>query len=72
MPSKVKGIHVNWNIKYDFVLVFHKNIAGTVSEMLAQIDHKCPNWTFKMTFRVTSDLSYFSFHTKDNTHDAIT
>ena len=49
--------------------MFHRNIAYTVSEMLAQIDHKGPNLTFltlKMTFRVTSDLSYLlgqdSFH----------
>ena len=34
----------------------------TVSEILAEIDHKGPNWTFltlKMTFRVIPYLSYF-------------
>ena len=34
----------------------------TVYEILAQIDHKGPNWTFltlKMTFRVIPHLSYF-------------
>ena len=33
-----------------------------LSEILAQIEHKCPNWTIltlKMTFRVISHLSYF-------------
>ena len=37
-------------------------IPGTVSEILAEIDHKGPNWTFltlKMTFRVIPYLSYF-------------
>ena len=36
-------------------------IACTVSEILAQIDHKGPNWTFltlKMAFRVIPHLSY--------------
>ena len=37
-------------------------IRCTVSEILAEIDHKGPNWTFltlKMTFRVIPYLSYF-------------
>ena len=37
-------------------------IRCTVSEILAKIDHKGPNWTFrtfKMTFRVIPYLSYF-------------
>ena len=37
-------------------------IRCIVSEILAEIDHKCPNWTFltlKMTFRVIPYLSYF-------------
>ena len=37
-------------------------IRCTVSEILAVIDHKGPNWTFltlKMTFRVIPYLSYF-------------
>ena len=37
-------------------------IGCTVSEILAEIDHKGPNWTFrtlKMTFRVIQYLSYY-------------
>ena len=37
-------------------------IRFTVSEILVDIDHKGPNWTFltlKMTFRVIPYLSYF-------------
>ena len=37
-------------------------IAHTVSDILVQIDHKGPNWTFltlKITFRVIQRLSYF-------------
>ena len=37
-------------------------IRCTVSEILAEIDHKGANWTFltmKMTFTVISYLSYF-------------
>ena len=37
-------------------------IRCTVSEILAEIDHKGPNWTFrtlKMTFRVIPYLSYY-------------
>ena len=37
-------------------------IRCTVSEILAEIDHKGPNWTFrtlKMTFRVILYLSYY-------------
>ena len=37
-------------------------ISCTVSEILAEIDHKGPNWTFltlQMTFRVIPYLSYF-------------
>ena len=37
-------------------------IRCTVSEILAEIDHKGPNWTFltlKITFRVIPYLSYF-------------
>ena len=37
-------------------------IRCTVSEILAEIDNKGPNWTFltlKMTFRVIPYLSYF-------------
>ena len=52
-------------------------IRCTVSEILAEIDHKGPNWTFltlKMTFRVIPYLSYFTgrigFTTK-KLHDAI-
>ena len=50
-------------------------IRCTVSEILAEIDHKGPNWTFltlKMTFRVIPYLSYFraGFTTK-KPHDAI-
>ena len=46
-------------------------IRCTVSEILAEIDHKCPNRTFltlKMTFRVIPQLSYFRqdwFHNKE-------
>ena len=49
----------------------------TVSEILAQIDHKGPNWTFltlKMTFRVISHLhilGQYWFHNKEVTCDAI-
>ena len=38
-------------------------IRCTVSEILAEIDHKGPNWTFwtlKMTFRVIPYLSYYT------------
>ena len=52
-------------------------IRCVVSEILAEIDHKGPNWTFltlKMTFRVIPYLSYFraglGFTTK-KLHDAI-
>ena len=37
-------------------------IRCIVSEILAEIDHKGPNWTFltlKMTFRLIPYLSYF-------------
>ena len=37
-------------------------IGCTVSEILAEIDHKGPNWTFqtlKITFRVIQYLSYY-------------
>ena len=37
-------------------------MVHTVSEILAQIDHKGPNWTFltlNMTYRVIPHLSYF-------------
>ena len=37
-------------------------IGCTISEILAEIDHKGPNWTFrtlKMTFRVIPYLSYY-------------
>ena len=40
---------------------FH-NIRCTVSEILAQIDHKGPNWTFltfEMTFGVIPCISYY-------------
>ena len=36
-------------------------IAGNISDMLAQIDHKGPNWAFltlKITYRLIPDLSY--------------
>ena len=48
-------------------------IQCTVSEILAEIDNKGPNWTFltlKMTFRVIPYLSYFGqdwFHNKEAT-----
>ena len=76
MSSKVKGLNVNWNIIYDFVYVFHRNIglACTVSAIFAQIDDKGPYWTFltfKMAFRVISYflffLGYIWFHTKEAT-----
>ena len=37
-------------------------IRCTVSEILADIDHQVPNWTFrtlKMTFKLIPYLSYF-------------
>ena len=52
-------------------------IRCTVSEILAKIDHKGPNWTFltlKMTFRVIPYLSYFRAGLVSSTkklHDAI-
>ena len=47
-----------------YYYVFHTYFHHTmyVSEILAEIDHKGPNWTFltlKMTFRVIPYLSYF-------------
>ena len=55
-------------------------IAHTVSDILVQIDHKCPNWTFltlKITFRVIQRLSYFrirlvSHQRRYLVHDEIT
>ena len=52
-------------------------IQCTVSEILAEIDHKGPNWTFltlKMTFRVIPYLSYFRaglVSQQKKLHDAI-
>ena len=64
MSSKVKGLNINWKIINDFVYAFHRTMAieFTMSEILAQIDYKGPNWTIltlKMTFRVIPHLSYF-------------
>ena len=61
--SKVKGLKINWNIIYDFIYVFYWKLvkACTVSEVLAQIDHKGPHLIFlalKMTFRVIPHISY--------------
>ena len=49
-------------------------IRCTVSEILAEIDHKGPNWTFqtlKMTFRVIPYLSYYRTGLVSQLHDAI-
>ena len=55
-------------------------IRCTVSEILAEIDHKCPNRTFvtlQMTFKLIPCLSYFmTFYdsigfTTNKLHDAI-
>ena len=58
LSGKLKG-HIWLTICY-FIQTFI--IRCTVSEILAKIDHKGPNWTFltlKMTFRVIPYLSYF-------------
>ena len=53
------------------------NIRCIVSEILAEIDHKGPNWTFltlKITFRVIPYLPYFRaglVSEKKKLHDAI-
>ena len=60
-----KFYQVNWKAIYVlYVLIFIHTliILCTVSEILAEIDHWGPNWTFltlKMTFRVIPYLLYF-------------
>ena len=53
-----QGHEVNWKIIMTSYICFVETlvIACNVSEILAQIDHKVPNWTFltlKMTFKMT-------------------
>ena len=71
MSSKVKFYQVNRKAIYDLLpgicisyMYFIQTliIRCTVSEILAEIDHKGPNWTFltlKITFRVIPYHSYF-------------
>ena len=43
----------------DMCFIETLGISCTVSEILSQIDHKGPNLTFKMTFKLIPHLSYF-------------
>ena len=59
MSSKAKFYQVNWKAYMYFIQTLI--IRCTVSEILAEIDHKGPTWTFrtlKMTFRVITYYSY--------------
>ena len=62
MSSKVKLYKLNWKaIIYYMCFIQTFIIPCTVSEILAEIDHKGPNWTFltlKMSFKLIPYLSY--------------
>ena len=59
MSSRVNFCQVNWKAMiYYMHFIQHLIIRCTVSEILAEIDHKGPNWTFR-TLKMIPYLSYF-------------
>ena len=52
MSSKANDLNVNLKIIYAFVHVETLVIACTVSQILAQLDYKGPNWNF-LTLNLT-------------------